>query len=125
RSASMRIGVDLGGTKIEIAAIDDAMRTLLRRRIPTPAGDYAATVEAIAQLVEGAERELGGRGSVGVGTPGSVSRRTGLMQNANSTVLIGKPLQRDLETRLQRSVRLANDANCLALSEAVDGAAAG
>lgn len=121
----MRIGVDLGGTKIEIAAIDDAMRTLLRRRIPTPAGDYAATVEAIAQLVEDAERELSRRGSVGVGTPGSVSRRTGLMQNANSTVLIGKPLQRDLETRLRRSVRLANDANCLALSEAVDGAAAG
>jgi fructokinase len=121
----MRIGIDLGGTKIEIIALDAAGRTLLRRRIPTPAGDYAATVAAIAALVESAERELGSRATVGVGTPGAVSRRTGLMKNSNSTALNGRPLHRDLAERLGRPIAIANDANCFALSESVDGAAAG
>jgi fructokinase len=119
----MRIGVDLGGTKIEIVALGGAGDELVRRRVPSPAHDYAAIVEAIACLVEGVERECGSRGSVGVGTPGAPSRRTGLMKNANSTVLIGRPFERDLSERLERPVRLANDANCFALSEATDGAA--
>ncbi|WP_303785784.1 ROK family protein [Azovibrio restrictus] len=121
----MRLGVDLGGTKIEVLALSDAGQTLLRRRIPTPKGDYAATLEAITGLVWQAEAELGQKGSVGIGIPGTLVARTGLVKNANSTCLIGRPLQRDLEARLQRPVRLANDANCFALSEAVDGAAAG
>ena len=120
----MRIGVDLGGTKIEAAAFDGP-RILARQRIPTPAGDYMATLMAVAGLVETLEAELGRRGSVGVGTPGVESAQSGLIKNANSTCLIGKPLKRDLQALLQREVRLANDANCLALSEAVDGAAAG
>jgi len=119
----MRIGVDLGGTKIEIVALDDAGRTLVRRRVPTPAYDYDAIVRAIAQLVEDVEDELATRASVGVATPGSARGVRGVMQNANSTVLIGKPLGRDLSERLGREVRIANDANCFALSEAVDGAA--
>ncbi|MDE2483400.1 MAG: ROK family protein [bacterium] len=119
----LRIGIDLGGTKIEIAAFDERGTTLIRRRIPTPVGDYAATLEAIGTLVEGAERELGARASVGIGTPGAASRRDGTIKNANSTWLIGRPLQHDLERRLQREIRTANDANCFALSEAVDGAA--
>lgn len=121
----MRIGVDLGGTKIEIVALDDARAELVRRRIPTPAGDYAGTVDAIARLVAGVERELGTAESVGIGIPGAPSRATGTIKNANSTVLIGKPLRADLERALGRSIRMANDANCLALSEAVDGAGAG
>ena len=120
----MRIGVDLGGTKIEAAAFDGP-RILARQRIPTPAGDYMATLMAVAGLVETLEAELGRRGSVGVGTPGVESAQSGLIKNANSTCLIGKPLKRDLQALLQREVRLANDANCFALSEAVDGAAAG
>ncbi len=120
----MRIGVDLGGTKIEAAAFDGP-RILARQRIPTPAGDYMATLMAVAGLVETLEAELGCRGSVGVGTPGVESAQSGLIKNANSTCLIGKPLKRDLQALLQREVRLANDANCFALSEAVDGAAAG
>jgi fructokinase len=119
----MRIGIDLGGTKIEIVALGDAGDELVRRRVPSPAHDYAAIVETIARLVEDVERERGVRGSVGVGTPGIPSRASGLMKNANSTVLIGRPLERDLSERLQRPVRLANDANCFALSEAADGAA--
>lgn len=121
----LRIGIDLGGSKIEIAAFDDRKRALLRRRIATPQGDYRATVEAIAHLVDGVEQELHAVGSVGIGIPGAESRLTGLIKNANSTCLIGQPLRRDLEALLQREVRLANDANCFALSEAVDGAAAG
>ena len=120
-----RIGIDLGGSKIEIAAFDDAGGELLRHRVATPQGDYQATVAAIAALVEAAERQLGARGSVGVGMPGAESRVSGLIKNANSTCLIGRPLRRDLEAALGREVRLANDANCFALSEAVDGAAAG
>ncbi len=121
----MRIGVDLGGTKIEAAALDDEGRLLLRRRVPTPAGDYPATIAAIAGLVAALEAELGARGSVGVATPGALSPATGLIKNANSTCLNGQRLDKDLAAALDRPVRLANDANCFALSEAVDGAAAG
>lgn len=120
-----RFGIDLGGTKTELAALDDAGAMRLRRRVPTPVGDYGATVGAVVALVEGAERELGARGSIGVGTPGAISLATGLIKNANSTSLNGHPLREDLERRLGREVRLANDANCFALSEAVDGAARG
>ena len=115
----LRIGVDLGGSKIEAIALEGA-REVARKRIPTPRGDYEATVAAVASLV----RELG-EGSVGVGIPGALSKVTGLVKNANSTWLIGKPLKQDLEKALQREVRLENDANCFALSEATDGAAQG
>lgn len=121
----LRLGIDLGGTKIEILALAEDGRVLLRRRVATPQGDYAATVAAVADLVAAAEAELGERGTVGIGMPGAESRVSGLIKNANSTCLIGQPLRRDLEARLGREVRLANDANCFALSEAVDGAAAG
>lgn len=121
----LRLGVDLGGTKIELIALDRAHRTLLRRRVPTPREDYRATLETLADLVLVAERELGARGTVGIGTPGAVSPATGRMKNCNSTWLNGQPLKEDLEQLLGRAVRLANDANCFALSEAVDGAAAG
>lgn len=117
----MRLGIDLGGTKIEIVALDEHGRELLRRRIETPQGDYLGTVMAVAGLVEATEDELGRRGSVGIGIPGAESQRGGLIKNANSTCLIGKPLRRDLQALLQREVRLANDANCFALSEAIDG----
>lgn len=120
---SVHIGIDLGGTKIEIIALNERNETLIRRRVATPAADYAAILTAIAELVDSAERELGVRAEVGIGTPGAVSIETGLIKNANSTVLIGKPFQRDLESALQRRVRMTNDANCLALSESVDGAA--
>ena len=121
----LHLGIDLGGTKIEIIALDGQGQTLLRRRVPTPQGDYEATLDAITGLVESAERELGARGTVGVGTPGALSPATGLIKNANSTCLIGHPLDRDLSERLGRPVRVANDANCFALSEASDGAGAG
>jgi fructokinase len=122
---SLRIGIDLGGTKIEIAALDAEGGELLRRRVATPRDDYPATLAAIVGLVDQAERDLGRQGSVGVGIPGAESRRSGLVKNANSTWLIGKPLRRDLSALLGREVRLANDANCFALSEATDGAAVG
>jgi fructokinase len=118
----VRIGIDLGGTKIEGIAFDDAGRELVRPRVPTPQGDYPGTLDAIAALVREIESATGRRGTVGVGIPGSLSRASGLVKNANSTCLIGRPLQADLETALERPVRLANDANCFALSEAVDGA---
>lgn len=120
----MRIGIDMGGTKIEIIALDEGGAALLRRRVPTPSG-YEEGLDAVQNLVEEAEEELGIRGSVGVGIPGAISPKTGLVKNANSTWLIGKALDRDLADRLGRPVRLMNDANCFALSEAVDGAAAG
>lgn len=120
-----RIGVDLGGTKTEAVAIGPRGETLARRRAPTPAHDYAAVLATIGGLVLDIERELGGRGSVGVGTPGVISPRTGLVKNSNTTGLNGKPLDKDLEALLERPVRLENDANCFALSEAVDGAGAG
>lgn len=121
----MRIGVDLGGTKIEIVALDRGGATLLRRRMPSPSGAYEEIVEAIGALVESAEAELGSQGTVGIGTPGSPSPATGTMRNANSTVLNGKHFVRDLERRLGRTIRVENDANCFALSEASDGNAAG
>ncbi len=121
----MRIGVDLGGTKIEIAALDDGGAMRHRERVDTPAGDYAATVEAIASLVEKAERSLDVTATVGVATPGALSLATGRMKNANSIVLNDRALKEDLEARLGREVRMANDANCFALSEAIDGAARG
>lgn len=121
---SMRIGVDLGGTKIEAIALGQGGEVLLRRRVATPRDDYDATVEAAAKLVEALERDLGRRGSVGVGIPGAISPATGLVKNANSVWLIGRPFDRDLSQRLRRPVRTANDANCFALSEAVDGAGA-
>jgi fructokinase len=121
----MRIGVDLGGTKIEAAALDAEGRVLLRRRIPTPATDYWATLRGIAALVAELEATLGRRGSVGIGMPGVLSPATGLVKNANSTCLNGRPLDQDLGRLLGRPLRFANDANCLALSEATDGAAAG
>ncbi len=121
----IRIGIDLGGTKIEIIALDCDGCVLLRRRVPTPQGNYCGTLAAVATLVEAAESELGQRGSVGVGIPGAESLLDGRIKNANSTCLIGQPLRHDLETLLRREVRLENDANCLALSEAVDGAGSG
>ncbi|HEY6897882.1 MAG TPA: ROK family protein [Rhodocyclaceae bacterium] len=121
----MRLGVDLGGTKTEIVALADDGSELLRQRIASPQGAYMDTVMAIVGLVEAAENALEQRGSVGIGIPGAESRTSGLIKNANSTWLIGKPLRRDLQALLQREVRIANDANCFALSEAADGAGAG
>jgi fructokinase len=124
-SSGMRIGIDLGGTKIEGIALADDGRALQRRRIPAPRGSYDDSVRAIAGLVATLEVETGARGTVGVGIPGAISPATGLVKNANSTWLIGQPLSADLSRALDRPVRLANDANCFALSEATDGAAAG
>ena len=122
---AFRIGIDLGGTKIEAIALSSSGLILARHRVPTPSGNYELTVKAIIDLVFAIEKELGESGTVGIGTPGAISPATGLIKNANSTVLIGKPLDKDLSSALHREVRLANDANCFALSEAVDGAAAG
>jgi fructokinase len=121
----MRIGVDFGGTKIEAIAIDRDGVERCRRRVDTPREDYEASVRAVAQLVAAVEAEAGLRGTVGVGIPGAISPATGLVKNANSTWLIGRPLHLDFERALARPVRVANDANCFALSEATDGAAAG
>jgi len=121
----MKIGIDLGGTKIESIAISDTGEELLRKRIITPKGDYIGTVNAIVGIVRSLESETKQKGSVGIGIPGAISSQSGLIKNANSTWLIGKPFDNDLEDALERKVRLANDANCLAVSEAVDGAGAG
>jgi fructokinase len=121
----MRIGLDLGGTKIEGVALGDDGAQLVRRRVATPRHDYAATLEAMAGVVRDLEADTGRQGSVGVGMPGALSPASGLVKNANSTWLIGQALDRDLSGLLERPVRFANDANCFALSEAVDGAAAG
>jgi len=118
--SNLRIGVDIGGTKIEALALDSGGREVFRKRIPTPRGDYEATVAAVVSLVAEA-----GSGTVGVGIPGALSRATGRVKNANSTWLIGRSLKEDLERALKREVRLENDANCFALSEAVDGAGQG
>jgi predicted NBD/HSP70 family sugar kinase len=115
-----RIGVDLGGTKIEAIALDRGGREVFRKRVPTPRGDYAGTVSAIERLV----KEIGD-GTVGIGMPGALSRATGLVKNANSTWLNGRALKQDLERVLKREVRIENDANCFALSEALDGAGKG
>ena len=122
---SLCIGVDLGGTKIEIVALDAHGRVLHGERVDTPRDDYRATLEAIATLVEGTERRLGATATVGVATPGARSLATGRIKNANSTWLNGRPFKEDLEGRLARAIRIENDANCFALSEAVDGAARG
>ncbi len=121
----MKIGVDLGGSKIEAIALNGAGVTLVRRRVPTPRHDYEATLRTIADLVRSLETETGFQGTVGVGMPGAISPATGLVKNANSVWLIGRPLAEDLSRLLNRPVRFANDANCFALSEAVDGAARG
>ena len=120
----MQIGIDLGGTKIEGIGLEADTLHAVRRRVATPR-NYAGAIDAITDLVAEIEREAGRRGSVGVGIPGVVSHATGLVKNANSTWLIGRPLLADLETRLSRPVRVANDANCFALSEAIDGAGRG
>jgi fructokinase len=120
----MRIGIDLGGTKIEAIAIDGT-REVSRRRVAAPRGDYAATISMVRDLVSAIERELGTMGTVGIGIPGAISPATGLVKNANSTWLIGQRLDRDLARALDRPVRVTNDANCFTLSEATDGAAQG
>jgi fructokinase len=121
----VRIGIDLGGTKIEIIALNDDGAPVLRRRVPTPAGEYSATIRAIAELVRSAQSQFAVLATVGIATPGALSARTGLLQNSNSIVLNGKPLDRDISAALGQPIRLENDANCFAISEAVDGAAAG
>ena len=124
-AAMPKIGIDLGGTKIEIVALDEHHEVLFRRRVATPRDDYAATLQAVAALVNEAESALGPGCTVGIGTPGTISRRSGMLKNSNSQWLIGKPLRHDLEALLGRGIRMANDANCFALSEAVDGAGQG
>lgn len=119
------IGVDLGGTKIEAIALSEKGDALVRRRVPTPAGSYTGTLNVVVGLVRGIESELGACGSVGIGTPGTVSSVSGVLKNANSTWLLGKDLKTDLSVALGREIRLANDANCFALSEATDGGGAG
>ncbi len=119
----IRLGIDLGGTKTEIIALDERRTELLRRREPTPADDYGATLALIERLVREAEIAIGKRGSVGIGTPGALALATRLLRNSNSTCLNGRPLKEDLEKRIGREIRLANDANCFVLSEAIDGAA--
>lgn len=121
----IRIGVDLGGTKIEAIALDAAGETLARRRVATPADDYTAIIKAVATLVRDIESNIGRRGVVGVGAPGAISTHTGLVKNSNTAVVNGKPLDVDLAQALGRPVRVANDANCFALSEAIDGAGRG
>ncbi len=123
-----RLGVDLGGTKIEVVALDTAGQVRWKRRLPTPRHDYAATIATVARLVQAAEAELNaaaGTLSVGICTPGSISRATGLLRGANSVCLNGQPIIRDMAAALARPVRISNDANCFALSEAVDGAGTG
>jgi fructokinase len=125
KADTIRIGVDLGGTKTEVIALSQQGQELIRHRVASPRDDYGATVNNIAALVEKVESELGVAGTVGVATPGALSSQTGRLKNSNSVWLNGKPLQHDLQNALKREVRLANDANCFALSEATDGAAAG
>ncbi|HXP29578.1 MAG TPA: ROK family protein, partial [Stellaceae bacterium] len=121
----MRIGVDIGGSKIEAAALDRDGAIRLRRRVATPAGDYSATIAAVRDLVLDIEKRLGRIAAIGIGMPGALSPATGLVKNANSTCLNGRPFDRDLMAALDRPLRFANDANCFALSEAIDGAARG
>ena len=124
----MRFGIDLGGTKIEILALDESGNERYRHRVATPQDSYAQTLDAIVNLVNGAEVALGATGTLGIATPGAISRASanlGRIKNANSTCLNGEPLIDDLQRALRREVRIANDANCFALSETTDGAAAG
>jgi fructokinase len=120
-----RIGIDLGGTKIEAIVLDEQGRELGRQRIPTPVGDYEGTLQAVKGLVQRLSEKIDGDYSVGIGTPGALSRTTGLLKNSNSLCLNGKPFLQDLESLIGRPVKMANDANCFALSEATDGAAEG
>ncbi|MET1253922.1 ROK family protein [Aliikangiella maris] len=122
KKTTYHIGIDLGGTKIEIVALDAKGQLLFKKRIDTPQNNYALTLQSIVRLIHMLETQLGGQGTIGIGTPGSPSQQTHLMKNCNSTCLNGKPLQQDLQKMLGRSIRLANDANCFALSEATDGA---
>jgi len=121
----MRLGIDWGGTKIEIIALDDAGAELFRQRSATPKDDYEGCIRVVKDLVDAAESATGQTGSLGLGIPGSLSPKTGVVKNANSTWMNGKPLDKDLEAALNRPVRIQNDANCLAVSEATDGAGAG
>lgn len=121
----MRIGIDLGGSKIEGVVLNDAGELLHRQRIATPAGDYIGTLQAIVELVNKLEHCLGQSASIGIGTPGSISPLTNLLRNSNSVCMNGQPVKQDLEKLLAREIRISNDANCFALSEAVDGAAQG
>jgi fructokinase len=120
-----RIGIDLGGTKIAGIVLDANGRICAERRVPSPQQDYEATVRALGAMTAALDADVDARGSIGIGMPGSLSPATGLVQNANSTWLNGRSLKADLEAHIGRPVRLANDANCFALSEATDGAAAG
>jgi fructokinase len=119
------IGIDLGGTKTEIVALDPTGAELVRRRVPTPRDDYRATIATLVSLVRDVDRDLRPLGTVGIGTPGSISRATGLLRGANSVCLNGQPIKHDIEAALGRTVRISNDANCFALSEASDGAGKG
>ena len=121
----MRIGIDMGGTKIEGIALAENGQELIRKRIDTPRNDYNRTVEAISHIVDELEAKTNQKGTVGIGIPGAISPQTGLVKNANSTWIIGRNFEHDLATALGREVRLANDANCLAVSESVDGAGVG
>lgn len=122
--STLQLGIDLGGSKIELIALDHSGQSLLRQRIPTPKDDYEAILDAITQLVLSAEKQLDAKGTVGIGTPGSLSRVDGCLRNSNSTCLNGRTILQDLKARLQRPVALSNDANCFALSEATDGSGA-
>ncbi|MDV5037645.1 fructokinase [Vibrio diabolicus] len=121
----MQIGIDLGGTKIEVIALSDAGEELFRKRVPTPQGSYTKTLDAIVDLVADAETATSLKGTVGIGIPGTLSPKTGVVKNANSTWLNGQPIDKDLFAKLHRQVAIANDANCMALSEAVDGSGQG
>ena len=121
----LRIGIDLGGSKIELLALDARGDERYRKRVPTPRGDYGATVKTVTALVGECEEALGAQGTIGIGIPGALSLATGRIKNANSTCLIGRPFKQDLEAALGREIRMANDANCFALSEATDGAGRG
>jgi fructokinase len=121
---SIRIGVDLGGTKTEVIALSDRGEELIRRRVASPRGDYNATINNIVALVDYVEQRLGATGSVGLATPGALSLKSGRLKNSNSVWLNDKPIKQDLQSALRREVRMANDANCFTLSEATDGAAA-
>ncbi len=121
----MRAGIDLGGTKIEIIAMDNDDNIIYQQRKSTPLDNYNATLKTITELVLTLEAELGLETTIGMGTPGAISQKTGKLKNSNSTCLNGKPLKQDLEIKLNREIRTSNDANCFALSESADGAAAG
>ncbi len=118
----IRVGIDLGGTKIEAVALDREGEVLVRKRVASPSGDYEGTLQAVVNLVRTVEEVVGEQGRVGIGTPGAISPFTGLLRNSNSVVLNGQPLHQDLEDRLERQVRIANDADCFAIAEAVSGA---